>query len=107
MKERNAADTHRAECVAVVRAAEAQESVAPLSRGCSLFLRVILIDDFERDLDGSSASVGVKDLGQAARRPGDQLAGQFDRWHTGEAQQRRVGDSIKLFANGPIDCRDV
>ncbi len=105
MELRNVADANRADRVAVVRRSEAEESIPPRSFVRPGFLRVVLVGDLEGDLDRCCPAIGVKDLGESARRSGNQRPGQLDRRDAGESQERRVGDAVELLPYRTVDFR--
>ncbi len=99
----NVADAHRAQRVPVVGTAQAQKAIAPSAVSTAGLLGVILIRDFQGDFDRCCPAVGVKDLREPARRPGNQRPGQFDRRDAREPQERGVGNAVELLPNRAVD----
>ena len=103
VEEVDAADRDRADRVAVVGLAEADEGGAPGVLAAALLL--VLEGHLQGDLGRGRAGVGVED----ARRPGrgdrDQARRQLGGAGVGEAEHGRVGDAVELLADGRVDRR--
>lgn len=101
MEQVDAANAHRADCIAVIRASHRRKQVPVLRVGP--FLLVVLIDDLQRGFDGGGAAVGVENpvepLGGCLDKPGRQIDGR----RRGEPEKRRVGDAVELIAHGSVD----
>ena len=77
---------------------------ASCARRAALLLPV-LERHLEGDLRGRRAAVGVEDAVQSGRRDPDQPLGQLDRGRMGEAEHRRVRDTVELRLHRRVDVR--
>ncbi len=103
MEQADAAETDRADSVAVVGIFESDEF-------CSLFLACvleILVCDLESDLDGGCAAVGIEDFFEVFWCDGDEFFGEFDRSCLGEAQQCAVSNFAELGFYCVVDFFDI
>jgi hypothetical protein len=101
VEEVDAADRHRAQRVAVVAHAQADELVA-LRLAAVL---EVLEGHLQRDLGRRRAVVGEEDAVQPRRRDPDQPLRQLDRAGVAEAEHRRVRDAVELRLHGCVDRR--
>ena len=103
VKEIDAAGGDRPDGVAVVALAEPDE------RGPAGVLPALLAPELERhlqrDLGRGRAGVGVEDPVQALGGDRGQPGGQLGRGSVGEAQHRRVRDTVELVADRAVDRR--
>ncbi len=95
------ADGHGADGVAVVAVLQADEAGAPPLAA----LVMPLIGHLQRDLVGRRSVVGVEDAAQPVGRQVDEPRGELDRRGMGEAEHRRVGDTVELIPHGLVDPR--
>ncbi len=100
VEEVDAADRDRADRVAVVAVAQADEAGARLAA-----MAPILKGHLQRDLGRRRAVVGEEHAGQAGRRDVDELLRELDCGRVRQAEHRRVRDALELRANRGVDHR--
>ncbi len=102
VEEVDATDRDRADRVAVVGVAEADEA-SPLGMAAALLL--VLEGHLQRHLGRGRAGVRVEDAGEAGRGDPGQAAGELGGAGMGEAEHGRVGDLVELLAHGGVEHR--
>ena len=99
VEEVDAADGDRADRVAVVGVAQADE-LRPLRLAAQL---PVLVGHLHGHLGRGRAVVGVEDAAQPARRDLDQPRRELGRARVREAEHRRVRHAVELRADGGVD----